>query len=378
MNNLRAYAEINLDAIAHNVQELRRITDPSAELIAVVKADGYGHGAKMVSKTALENGATRLAVAFIDEALELRKAGIKAPILILGYTAPELAEEAVANDLTVTVFSKEIVEALSQKSQELNKPAKVHVKVDTGMTRIGVWPEETLDFIRWLKGKEGIELEGIFTHFAAADEKDKSYTEKQFASFCKVLKELEEAGINIPLPHCANSAAIIDLPSTHLKAVRAGIAIYGLWPSAEVDHTKCILKPAMSFKTRVTQVKKVPAQVSVSYGRSYRTKRESKLATLAVGYADGYTRMLSNKAQVLLRGKRVPVVGRICMDQCVVDVTDLPEVEVGDEAVLFGFQGEQFLPVEELSEILGTISYELICAVGKRVPRIFYRQGKIL
>lgn len=371
MDNLRTYAEIDLDAIAHNVRELRRITDSSAELIAVVKADGYGHGAEMVSKTALKNGASRLAVAFVDEGLALRNKGLDAPILVLGYTPPALAEVAVEKGLTLTVFSEEIADALSIASRKLNRTVDVHVKIDTGMTRIGIRPEEAVGFIQWLKIQKGINVEGIFTHFASADESDKSYTRLQFERFCRVLKELEKIGIRIPLPHCANSAAIIDLPSTHLKGVRAGIAIYGLWPSPDVDHSRLTLRPAMNFKTRVSQVKTVTEQVCVSYGRTYQTGRESLLATLSVGYADGYTRMLSGKAQVLLKARRIPVVGRICMDQCVVDATGLTGIEPGDEAVLFGKQGDEFLPVDELAQVLGTLNYELVCAVGKRVPRIY-------
>jgi alanine racemase len=375
MDDLRTYAEIDLDAIAHNVRELRRITDPSAELIAVVKADGYGHGAEMVGKTALKNGADRLAVALVDEGLALREKGIDAPILVFGYIPPVLAETAIKNGLTLTVFSKDLVEALVLSSKRLGSPANVHVKIDTGMNRVGIKPEEAIDFIKWLKTQEGIIVEGIYTHFASADERDKTYAKTQFGRFCRVLKELEEEGIKIPLPHCANSAAIIDLPETHLKGVRAGIAIYGLWPSPEVDHSRLTLQPAMCFKTRVSRVKTVPSQVGVGYGRTYYTARESLLAALPVGYADGYTRGLSGRAEVLLKGKRIPVVGRICMDQCMVDATGLAEVEVGDEVVLFGRQGEQFLAVEELAEILGTISYELVCGVGKRVPRV-YRSRK--
>lgn len=363
------WAEIDLAAIAHNVRAIRKIT--SAEMMAVVKADGYGHGALQVARVALANGAQRLAVAILNEALELRQQAVTVPILVLGYTPEEQAEVVVANEVTQTVFSWPLAEALSKVAVKLDKKAKIHVKVDTGMGRVGVQPEEAVKFIRQLMTLPNLEVEGMFTHFAVADEQDKSYTKEQFAKFMAVVESLAGEGISLPLYHVANSAAIIDLPSTHLNLVRPGIILYGLYPSDQVDKEKILLRPALTLKARIGHIKRVKAGTSISYGRKYIAPEERVLATLPLGYADGFTRLLFAKGQVLVKGQKAPLVGRVCMDQCMIDITDIPGVETGEEVVLIGRQGKGSISVEELAEKIGTINYEVVCMISQRVPRVY-------
>lgn len=368
------WAEIDLDAIAHNMRELRRIAKPEAKICAVVKANAYGHGAVPVSRKVLAAGADFLGVAVLSEALQLRRAGIDAPILILGYTPPEQAEEVVKYDLSQTVFQWEVARALSDAARRLGKKAKIHVKIDTGMGRIGFLPgEEAVAEIKKIAALPHLYLEGIFTHFAMADACDKTFTYRQLKIFLELIKRLEQEGIVFSFRHAANSAALIDLPETHLDMVRPGIALYGLYPSPEVKREKVELVPAMTVKSRIIQVKKVPTGTPVSYGCTWRAPRPTVVATLPIGYADGYTRLLSGKGEVLVKGKRVPVIGRICMDQCMIDVTDVPEVKQGEEVLIFGRDGRETLPVEELAAKIGTINYEIVCMLGERVPR-YYRE----
>ncbi len=365
------WAEVDLSAIAHNVREIRKITNPKAKLMAVVKANAYGHGAVSVAKVALANGAERLAVARLGEALDLRKQGIDCPILILGYTPPEQLEEVVENDITQTVFSLELAQGLNEAAKKVGRKAKVHIKIDTGMGRIGFVPgSEALKEIKEVVALPYLECEGIYTHFANADRKDKSYTKMQFSRFTDFISQLSSAGINFAIRHAANSAAIIDLPDSHLDMVRAGIIIYGLYPSNEVNKDKIKLKPAMSLKARVAYVKKVPPGTCISYGSIYRAEKETVIASLPVGYADGYTRMLTG-SEVLIHGQRAPVVGRICMDQCMINVEHVDNVKPGDEVVLFGKQQGNEIPIEEIAEKLGTINYEIPCMIAARVPRIY-------
>lgn len=359
------WAEVNLTAIAHNVKQIKELIKPSTKLCAVIKADAYGHGSPAVARTALAAGADYLAVAILSEAIDLRREGFTTPILVLGYTPPQQAIQLVDNDVTQTVFTYEVAEALSRAAVASGRKAKVHLKIDTGMSRIGIRPEEAGDFAAAVAKLPGIEIEGVFSHFATADSKDKTYVWEQFDKFKQALTLIEAKGIKIPIRHIANSAATLELPETHLDMVRPGIILYGLWPSDEVEQT-IALRPAMRFKARVCFVKDVPADVSVSYGRAFFTEKQSRVATLPVGYADGWTRLLAGKASVLIRGQRAPIVGRVCMDQCMVDVTDISDVEQGDVALLFGGSA---LPVEEIAEKLGTINYEIVCMVGKRVPR---------
>lgn len=369
------WAEIDLSALAHNVREIRRIASPRAKVMAVVKANGYGHGAVEVAGVALANGADRLGIAILSEGVALRKAGFGVPILILGYTPPEQAVDVVKYNLTQTVFSYELAEALSWAAVQQRKTAKVHVKVDTGMGRIGLVTREkdTVTEILRIAKLPNLELEGMYTHFAVSDCRDKTYTWEQFNRFQELSRELEKKGLHIPVKHVANSAAIIDLTQTHLDLVRPGIILYGLYPSNEVDKKRIDLKPAMSLKARVAMVKTVPPGTSISYGCTFTTREKEVIASLPLGYADGYTRLLSNKAEVLINGQRAPLVGRVCMDQCMVKVTHIPDVQPGDEVVLFGQQAGANLPVEELAEKIGTINYEIVCMVSARVPRLYGR-----
>jgi len=375
----RAWAEINLDNIAHNVREIRRITNKRSEIMGVVKADAYGHGVMGVVKTLLDNGVTRLAVSMLDEAIQLRNYGIDVPILVLSYTDPVRAEEIVLNNVTQTVFSHDLARALSDAAVKLNRNVKIHIKIDTGMTRVGFMPGySAVKNVVEISKLPGIIIEGLFTHFASADEKDRSYTNMQFERFMSICNELGRIGVHIPVKHVCNSAGVMEYPEMHLDMVRPGIIMYGLYPSDEVDKTKIDLKPAMTLKANVVLVKDVEKDTCISYGRIFKTSRESRIATIPIGYADGYTRLLSNKGRILINGEYSPVVGRICMDQCMVDVTDLKsEVRVGDEAVIFGKQGENEITVEEVAANMGTINYEVICIIGKRIPRVYIKDGKI-
>jgi len=380
LNRIRSvWAEINLDNLAHNMREIRRLTDKNAMVTAVIKADGYGHGAKHIVETLLENGADRFAVAVLDEALDLRGFGIGKPILIMGYTQPERAREVVENDIEQAVYTYEVAKAISDESVKQNKKAKIHIKIDTGMGRIGLRPEEkVVDFVKKISKLPNIIIEGIFTHFAIADDADKDYTYKQFEKFNWTINKLKEAGIKINIRHCANSATIIDLPDMHLDMVRAGIILYGLAPSFDVMLDRIDLKQVMSLKACISHVKEIEADESVSYGRKYIAAKKSKIASLPLGYADGYTRMLSGKAEALVKGVRVPIAGRICMDQCMIDVTGIDDVNVGDEVVLFGEQMGAFISIDELAEKLDTINYEIVCMISKRVPRVYTKNGKVV
>ncbi len=375
----RAWAEIDLDAIAHNVREIRKLIGEKVELMGAVKADAYGHGVLEVVRTLLDNGVTQLAVSMLDEAIQIRNMGINVPILILSYTDPSRVEEIVSNDVMQTVFSTDLALAISKAAVRLGKTAKVHVKVDTGMTRIGFMPgHEAVNSIKEISRMPGIAVEGIFTHFASADENERDYTNMQFERYMSVCRELLDEGINVPVKHVCNSGAIMQYPDMYLDMVRPGIILYGLYPSSEVDKNKLQLKPAMTFKANVILIKEVEPNTCISYGRTFRTSRKSKIATIPIGYADGYTRILSNKGKVLINGEFAPIVGRICMDQCMVDVTDLNnEVHAGDEVVLFGSQGKESISVDEVASQIGTINYETICVIGKRIPRVYLKDGKI-
>jgi alanine racemase len=376
----RAWAEVNLDNIAHNVKEIRRITDKKVEIMGVVKADAYGHGVMEVAKTLIENGVTRLAVSMLDEAIQLRKNGIDVPILILSYTDPIRAEEIILNDVTQTVFSHDLAEALSEAAVRLDKNVKIHIKIDTGMTRVGFMPGySAVKNVVQISKLPKIIIEGLFTHFASADENDRSYTYMQFERFMSIVSELNRIGIYIPVKHVCNSAGIIEFPEMHLNMVRPGIVLYGMYPSNEVHKDKIDLKPAMTLKANIILVKDVEADTCISYGRIFKTQRESKIATLPIGYADGYTRLLTGKGRVLVNGQSVPIVGKICMDQCMIDVTDVEgEVKVGDEAVLFGSQNGNEIKIEDLADKIGTINYEIASIIGKRIPRVYWKDGQIV
>ena len=366
------WAEIDLDALKNNVQEMRRITDLNAQLMAVVKANGYGHGIEQTASTALQSGATWLGVALLQEAVLLRDKGITAPILVLGYTPVDDAVEVINHDISQTIFTVEDARAFAVAAHRLGKKAKVHIKIDTGMGRLGFSLQgDTLDKIRSLSQLPGLDIEGIFTHFATADDSDKSFAEEQFMRFQQLLKQLAAHHIYIKWRHCANSASVIDLPYTHLDLVRPGIALYGYYPSPYVNRALVKLLPVMSLKARVAFVKEVAEGCSISYGRKYIAKKKTFIATIPLGYGDGYSRLLSNQGEVLIRGKRAPVVGRVCMDQLMVDVGHLPDVQQGDEVVLLGRQEGEEITADELAGKLGTISYEVLCMISERVPRVY-------
>jgi len=365
------WTEIDLDAIADNIKAIRGLVGGKVKVMGVVKANAYGHDALEVAPLLLQNGASFLAVARLDEGIELRKANIKAPILILSLTLKEELSSLLLYDLTPTVCDMERVELLSQLATKRRKIVKVHIKVDTGLGRIGVLPENAIDFVQRVQDMKNIQIEGIFTHFAAAYEKDKSYTEEQFTRFAAVLNTLEEKGIRIPLMHTANSPAILDLPAVYLDMVRPGLSIYGFYSSPEVKRV-IKLKPALKFKTKIVYLKRLPAGKSISYGRTYNTASETLVATLPVGYADGYPRLLSNNGEVLIRGSKSPVIGRIAMDQTMIDVTHIPDVEIGEEVTLWGNQA-----IEETARRVGTIVDEVLCmADKKRIPKLFIKDGK--
>jgi alanine racemase len=378
------WAEVDLTAIAHNVAELRRRTDPNAKLMAIVKANGYGHGAVEVARTALANGAEWLGVARLPEAIALREAGFSAPILVLGYTPPAAAERLIDYDLKQSVYSLAAAEAYSNAGLRRGKRIPVHLKVDTGMGRLGLVPaalagqapaggvgDAFIAAATAILRLPGLNPEGIFTHFAASDSADKSYAQRQLDLFLEVLSALQAAGIEFPIRHAANSAAVIQLPESHLDLVRPGIALYGLTPSDETDLTGIRLQPAMSLKTRIIHLKAVPAGTCISYGMTYRAPSPTVIATIPAGYADGYRRLLSSRGQMLVRGRRVPVVGRVCMDLTMLDVGAVPDVQMEDEVVIFGRQGSAYLTADDLARELGTINYEIVCDLTARVQRVY-------
>lgn len=372
------WAEVDLDRLAHNMREIRKASQ-SREMIAVIKADGYGHGALDIAPTLLENGATRIAVAVLNEAVELRRGGIEEPIMVLGFTPPSLIDMLLRYDIEQTVYSYELAKDISQLAKKKNKIAKVHIALDTGMGRIGFLPnEESAEEVYKISKLPNIIIEGLFSHLSSADEEDKTYTRLQLDRYNSFYDRLLEKGIKINIRHIANSAAIIDMPEAHFEAVRPGIILYGYYPSEEVLRQKITLKPVMSLKTNIVHIKKLPAGEYISYGRKFKTSRESIIATLPVGYADGYTRLLFNKAKVIINGSFVPVIGRICMDQCMVDVTDIPCAKLGDEVVLMGEQGDLEFTADHIAELIGTINYEITCMISKRVPRVYVKGGKVV
>ena len=445
--NALVWAEIDLGAIAHNVRELRRLTRPEAGLMAVLKANGYGHGAVPVARTALANGAVSLGVARLGEAITLREQGITAPILVFGYTPPALAGHLLGYDLTQTVYARDPASALAQAATAAGGKLKVHVKVDTGMGRLGVLlprgrgenggSQESLHGVApFPRGQgetegraripgatgtlprgsgedtcrgsvapagvtagvrgggpqaagapegspaaereieeimrlPGLEVEGLYTHFAGADLGDKSHAKAQLARFLSLIDRLRRRGMEFRTTHAANSAAVIELPEAHLDLVRPGISLYGLYPSGEVDRTRVALKPAMSLKSRIIQLQRVPAGFEVSYGMTYETPQATVIATVAVGYADGLSRFLSSRGRMLAGGRSVPIAGRVCMDLTMLDVGERDDLRLGDEVVIFGRQGDLILPVDEVASRAGTISYEVVSLISERVPRVY-------
>jgi len=363
------WVEIDLEAIAHNTRRMAEIVGPDVALLAVLKADGYGHGAIKIARTALHNGASWLGVACLSEAVTLRRAGLDAPILVLGYTPAWQAREAVLNDVTVTIFALPTAEALSQAALDLGRTARAQVKVDTGMGRLGLLPDEVLPFMRQARRLPGLEIGGLFTHMSDADADDLGYTRWQLAQFEGVLVALRAEGLLPPLIHAANSACALRLADSHYNMARIGIALYGLAPSPHAP-LPADFRPALSFKCQIAQVKELPAGSYVSYGRAYRAERPTRIAVIPVGYADGFRRAPAHWGEVLVRGRRAPIVGRVCMDQTMLDVTDIPGVRQGDEVVLIGAQGDERITVDEVAARLGTINYEVVSEILARVPRV--------
>ena len=378
MNYPRVHADIDLDAVRHNMEQMHRLTDPHTKLMAVVKTDGYGHGAIPIARE-LEtiDYVYGYAVATEEEALALRGDGIKKPILILGYTFPEQYEALLQAQITPAIFTLEAAKLLSEMAERMHTTARIHIKLDTGMGRVGfLVSEESADEIAQIAKLPHIMIEGMFTHFAKADETDKTSANRQLSEYMHMADLLRERGVEIPLRHCSNSAAILDLPQANLDIARAGITLYGLHPSEEVHLERMDMRPVMSLKSRVAHVKTLPEGYGISYGATYVTPSERRIATIPVGYGDGYARSLSNKGDVLIRGRRAPICGRVCMDQFMVDVTDIPDVCAGDEVTLIGTDGEEQITLEELGEKSGRFNYEFACDLGKRIPRVFYKNGR--
>ena len=374
----RVYAEINLDAIVKNVDNLMALTKENTGALAVVKADGYGHGDVAVAK-AVAQKVTGYAVATLDEAVNLRENGVKKPILVLGYVDPYEFDILVSHEITATVFDVETAQLLADAARVQKKQAHCHIKVDTGMRRIGLEPDENgIAIVKQITALKELSADGIFTHFAASDETDKTSAEHQFKLFTDFTGRLEKEGIHFTYRHCANSAAVIDMPQVDLDMVRLGIAMYGMYPSDEVKKEKVELFPALDLKSHVTMVKEIPAGEKVSYGGTFTTTRTTKLATVSVGYGDGYPRALSSKGYVLVRGQKAPIVGRVCMDQMMVDVTDIENVTRADIVTLIGKDGDAEITVEEIAALAGTFNNEFVCDLGKRIPRSYYLNGEYI
>lgn len=371
----RVEADIDLDAIRTNIETMRAFLPKEKKVLAVIKANAYGHGAVEVAD-ALEDLTDYYGVACVDEAIELRHAGVKKPLLILGMTDESLFDVVVRYDITQTIFSVSQAQALSKAAEAAGTSARVHIKIDTGMNRIGFACErESVPDITAIYHMPNLEVEGIFTHYYKADERDKSTANRQLAAYTDMLKWLEEAGITFSIRHISNSAGIMEMPNDTYDMVRSGIATYGLYPSEEMNKEACILYPAMTLKSRIVYVKTVKEGETIGYGGTYTVTKDKRIATVGVGYADGYPRALSNQGRMLVHGQYAPIVGRVCMDQTMIDVSHIPEVQIGDEVVLVGRQGNQCLSVEELAGMSARFNYEFVCGVNRRVPRIFYRGG---
>ncbi len=371
----RLVAEIDIDALNFNIKNIIKKAK-YAQIIGTVKADAYGHGAVEVTKELIKNGVDMFSVAMLDEGINLRNNGIDKSIIILGITPPEYAEEAIKYNLTQTVADYETAVNISKIAEKLKKTAVIHIKIDTGMGRIGFKPnEDSIDIIEKIYNLSNIKIEGIFTHFCVSDEKDKTFTYIQKERFIKVIDELDKRGINIPIKHTSASAGIVDFDDLLFNAVRPGIILYGCYPSNEVIKQNLAIKPVMSVKSRIIFIKTIDEGDSISYGRTYIADSKRTIATIPAGYADGYSRLLSNKGRMLINGKSAPIRGRVCMDQCMVDITGI-DAKKWDEAVLIGRQGNEEITADEIAKIIGTINYEVLCMVSKRVPRIYIKGGE--
>ena len=367
----RGYIEVNLNNIIANVENMQSEIDPNTQMIAVIKTDGYGHGSVPVAKALTgHKGLYGFAVATDVEAMELINEGIKEPRIVLGYTFPYAYEEMAIHGIEPTVFRLDMAKEMGEAATKVGKTLRVHIKVDTGMGRIGVFPDqEGLDFVKQVSQIKGLEIAGVFTHFASSDEADKTFANKQLTIFKEFVAKIKEMGIDGFICHCSNSAAIVTMPEANMDAVRAGITLYGLRPSANINLKEHHLKPVLSFYSSIVFVKEVPAGFPVSYGSTFVTDKQMRIATVPIGYGDGYPRSLSGKGYVLVRGQKAPILGRICMDQMMIDVTHIPEAVNGDKVTLIGRDGDEKITADELGELSGRFNYELVCDLGNRIPR---------
>ena len=381
----RAWAQIDLNALQYNYNVVKSRINPKSKIMCVVKADAYGHGAKRLSKEFNKLGADWFAVSNLEEAMQIRKAGVNKPILILGYTPVNMVKILSDNNISQAAISEEYAKKLSLTAEKINKKVKIHIKLDTGMNRIGILNQNDIQRKNAVKAIEnilnmnGVIVEGLFTHFSVADEgiDGENYTRMQYRNFKCVISDLKQKGIRIPLCHCCNSAAIIDYPDMNMDMVRPGIILYGLLPSNKLK-SKLNLKPVMQLKSTVSLVKEVDAGVKISYGGDFIANKNMKIATVPIGYADGYPRYMSGKGEMIIRGKRAKIVGRICMDQLMLDVTDIDKVKQGDIVTVLGSEIDNSISASDIAKINNTINYEIICLVGKRVPRIYYKDGKFV
>ena len=374
----RVYADIDLDAIYENVKNAKALLKKDTKMMAIVKADGYGHGAVEVARQ-IDELVDAYGVAILEEGIELRKAGFTKPILILGYTPKPLYPAMIRYDIATAVFTMEMAKEISDTAVAMHKNANIHIKLDTGMSRIGfAITKESKEIIEQIAKLPGIEIKGCFSHFARMDEKDKTKANEQFAKFTKMVNTLEKDGVDLGIRHISNSAGIMEAPEAQMDMVRNGICLYGLYPSEEVQKERLPLKPAMELKAYVSYVKTLEPGVEIGYGGTYTTTKKTRVATIPVGYADGYSRCLSGKGSVLIHGKKAPILGRVCMDQFMVDVTDIDNVCVGDRVTLFGKDGDSCITIEEISAMAHSFNYEFVCDIGKRIPRVYYRHGKVI
>ena len=369
-------AEIDLTAFRHNLQNLRKYLDPQTRIMAIVKADAYGHGAVSCARIAVESGAANyLGAGVIEEGIELRENGLNAPILILGSIFPDEAEDLVRHNLATILCTQPLAQALSKEAEKQDKTVSVHIKVDTGMNRLGISPENLPALLDQVRNLKNLKIEALSTHFSSADDEDLSVTQAQLEKFQTALTILQKEGVHTPIVHCANTSALFKFPESHFNMVRPGLILYGVLPSPSlrpvIDQGENPFQPVMQWKSQIILLKPIAKNQPVSYSGSFTTQRDSLIATLPIGYADGLHRMLSNKMDVLIRGRRAPQVGNICMDMILIDVTDIPDVQAGDEVVIFGRQGDEMISVEELAVKGKTIPYEILCSVSKRVPRIY-------
>ncbi len=371
-------AEINLSALRHNFQTIQGLLKPGVETMAVVKADAYGHGAFPCAKALIEEGAHSLGVGIVEEGILIREQGILAPIQVLCGIFPEEVDDLIRFNLTTTLSTPEMAKAIAVRAEKLNTQVGVHIKINTGMGRLGIPPEEAIDFIEQVRSLKTLRIDSLFTHFSTADEPDPDFTHKQLQIFEDVLSQLASRKGFVPKAHAANSSALLKLPESQFNLVRPGILLYGALTSPDLEPYRKVLEkqatsfqPVMQWKTRILNLNKIPDGSALSYGRKFTTRRKSRIATLPVGYADGLQRSLSGKMEVLVQGKRAPQVGAICMDLCLIDVTDIPEAKEGDEVVLFGVQGDEAIRIEEMAGLADTLPYEIMCCVGKRVPRVY-------